>query len=69
MTYSGHIKNGVVVLDEAADLPEGAKVIVDVIEPGAPEAVHPEIERLTGILPPELDVEQVHRKRLMDKHQ
>lgn len=69
MTYNGHIKNGVVVLDEATDLPEGAKVIVNVIVPGDAEGIHPEVERLTGILPPELNVEQTHRQRLMDKHQ
>lgn len=30
MTYRGHVENGVIVLDEAAELPEGAKVTVDV---------------------------------------
>lgn len=29
MSFRGHIKNGVVVLDEAADLPEGAEVRVE----------------------------------------
>ena len=31
MTYSGHIKNGVAVLDEPADLPEGTPVVVQPI--------------------------------------
>lgn len=30
MTYSAHIKNGNVVLDEPIHLPEGAKVTVDI---------------------------------------
>lgn len=29
MPYRGHIQNGVVVLDEAADLPEGLEVEVE----------------------------------------
>jgi hypothetical protein len=29
MSVRGHIRNGVVVLDEAADLPEGAEVYVE----------------------------------------
>ena len=30
MTYRGHVKNGVVVLDEHANLPEGAEVEVEI---------------------------------------
>ena len=33
MTYRGHVKNGVIVLDEPADLPEGADVHVELAEP------------------------------------
>jgi len=33
MTYRGYVKNGVVVLDPPADLPEGAEVEVDVVGP------------------------------------
>jgi hypothetical protein len=32
MTYIGHIKNGLVILDEPADLPEGATVRVELTE-------------------------------------
>ena len=32
MTYRGHVKEGVVVLDEAAQLPEGAQVRIDIVE-------------------------------------
>lgn len=34
MTYKGHIQNGIVVLDEPVDLPEGTEVIVERVEPG-----------------------------------
>ncbi|MCG3197313.1 MAG: hypothetical protein GHCLOJNM_01798 [bacterium] len=33
MTYRGHVENGVVVLDEPAELPEGAVVEVDLPRP------------------------------------
>lgn len=33
MTYRGHIKDGVVVLDEPAKLPEGAAVRVEAVTP------------------------------------
>ncbi len=32
MVYRGHVKNGVVVLDESTSLPEGAEVRVEVVE-------------------------------------
>lgn len=48
MTYIGHIRNGVVVLDDPADLPEGTVVRV---EPAAApaEAVKSGRERLLGL--------------------
>ncbi len=33
MTYRGHVKNGVVVLDESASLPEGMSVRVEPLGP------------------------------------
>lgn len=30
MTLRGHVKNGVVVLDESGDLPEGVEVLIEV---------------------------------------
>jgi hypothetical protein len=33
MSYRGRIKGGVVVLDDPADLPEGAEVRVDLVTP------------------------------------
>jgi hypothetical protein len=37
MTYRGHIKNGRILLDEPAQLPEGAPVNVELIEEDADE--------------------------------
>ncbi len=38
MTYRGQVKNGIVVLDDAVTLPEGAVVRVDVIDGTARES-------------------------------
>jgi hypothetical protein len=35
VVYQGHIQNGVVVLDETSDLPEGARVQVALVPPAA----------------------------------
>lgn len=32
MTYRGHVKNGQILLDEPAPLPEGARVRVEVLQ-------------------------------------
>ena len=32
MTYRGHVKNGQITLDEAARLPEGAEVSVEILQ-------------------------------------
>jgi hypothetical protein len=32
MTYKGHVENGVVVLDEEANLPEGAEVDIVLVQ-------------------------------------
>jgi len=52
MVYRGHVENGVVVLDEPASLPEGAKVRVEPEEPEEPEELERELslaERLKDV--------------------
>ena len=55
MTYRGHIENGAVVLDESADLPEGAGVEINVLagngdsQAGADHA-HAGLMRFAGII-------------------
>ena len=50
MTYRGHVKKGVVVLDSPADLPDGAEVEVRLVgEPKTPAAPH---RSESGALPP-----------------
>ncbi len=48
MTYKGHVENGVIVLDEPADLPDGAQVSIDVrvIPEGAEDEKIPTLAEL-----------------------
>ena len=52
MTYRGHVKNGVVVLDERVKLPEGAEVKVDLLAASADGPVDEEIPTLYERLKP-----------------
>ena len=54
MPYHGHVENGVVVLDDAAKLPDGAQVQVDLV-PDQADAVQAELgptlyERLESVI-------------------
>jgi hypothetical protein len=40
MTYYGHVENGLVVLDDTPNWPEGARVAVAVLEPAVGEKDH-----------------------------
>ena len=55
MSYRGHIKNGIVVFDEPADLPEGTEVRVETIStvvnrPESIEHVSTACERLKPLV-------------------
>jgi hypothetical protein len=39
MVYSGHVKQGVIVLDPPAELPEGTEVRVGAVEHGSPRTL------------------------------
>jgi len=64
MTYRGQVKNGQIVLDDAARLPEGAEVKVDVMEDGdGKPSVWGELLKLAGTvggLPPDMAQEHDH---------
>lgn len=55
MTYRGHIENGVVVVDESAELPEGAGVEITIVagdaayQSGADDS-HAGLMRFAGII-------------------
>ena len=47
MTYTGHVKNGVVVLDEPVALPEGIEVRVEPVGTGERKSL---ADRLRGVI-------------------
>ena len=56
MTYRGHIRNGQIVLDEPAKLPEGAEVDVALVEAARP-TIWEKLSKLAGTvdgLPPDM---------------
>ena len=68
MTYKGHIEKGTVVLDEPADLPDGASVRVEVLDDTEAEPLHPDIIRFTGVLPPDIDARAEYVEGMRKKH-
>jgi hypothetical protein len=70
MTYRGYVKNGVIVLEDAAALPEGTKVQVEPLpEPGAETgeeeipSLYEQIEPVVGkatTLPPDASINHDH---------
>ena len=48
MTYKGHVKNGVVVLDDPVKLPDGAEVRVEVLESKAEPTLADELRGVIG---------------------
>ena len=47
MTYKGHVKNGLVVLDDPVKLPDGAEVRVEVLQPRSGPTL---ADRLRGVI-------------------
>jgi hypothetical protein len=46
MSFEGHVENGQIVLDGSAQLPEGAKVRVELVEGDGPTL----LDRLRGVV-------------------
>ena len=68
MVYRGHVKNGAVVLDDAARLPEGVAVAVQVVDQTPSEEIHPDIARFSGVLPADLDAKETRHRGVTEKH-
>lgn len=48
MTYRGHIKNGVVVLDEPVELPEGLEVRIEPLEVNEASSLYEQFREVVG---------------------
>lgn len=68
MTFKGHIEKGQIVLDDAVSLPEGATVVVEIVPTHPVDALHPDLQRFTGIIPRDVDARSEHRIASQAKH-
>lgn len=68
MTLLGHIENGAVVLDDAVDLPEGAQVRIEVIPAVSPRILHPEVQKIYGLLQHIEDIDRARLQAIEEKH-
>src|SRR4051812_17981491 len=84
MTARGHVQNGVIVLEQPADLPVGAEVAVNVLSEDSPMPppmarltavekkeygeLHPWVQRMIGILPEDLDWNRERDAHLQEKY-
>lgn len=63
MTYKGHIRNGMVVLDANVALPEGAEVTIEVASPAQPKTLGDHLQGVIGKakdVPPDASVQKAH---------
>ncbi|MBI2433112.1 MAG: hypothetical protein HYV26_09600 [Candidatus Hydrogenedentes bacterium] len=66
MTYTGHVQSGGIVLERKVDLPEGTAVRIAIMPiPSQEESL---VDQLTGILPPDIDLEDARLKYILEKH-
>jgi hypothetical protein len=49
MTYTGHVKSGVIVLDGAVSLPEGLEVRVEPVEGERPRTLAERLRDVVGV--------------------
>ena len=68
MNYQGHVEGGVIVLDEQVDLPEGTLVRIEAMPAGGTRKLHPDIQRLAGLIPAHVDVDQARLDSVLEKH-
>jgi hypothetical protein len=57
VSYTGKVKNGVVVLPPDVKLPEGTEVKVETVEPPKPDTIGQRLKRFAGTargLPPDM---------------
>lgn len=68
MTYTGHVANGAVVLDEPVDLRDGTVVRVEVVVEAPSTGLHPDIQKFTGVLPVDVVVRDAYADGVLKKH-
>lgn len=68
MTHKGHVENGVIVLDDPTELPDGMVVEVRPARISAGRH-HPDVERFAGVIAKDAGDEEQYFEHLKKKHQ
>lgn len=68
MHYMGHIEHGNVVLDEALNLPDGTRVTIATLASTERPELHPDIQRLAGLLPENVAIDRLRMESILEKH-
>jgi hypothetical protein len=67
MNYRGKVIDGAVVLEEGSELPEGT--LVEVMPLGnSRHKHHPDVERIAGILPQDIELKNDYVHHIIEKH-
>lgn len=68
MHYKGHVENGVVVLDEPVNFPDGTLVQLWPVKLPAGQH-HPDVDRFAGVIAAESESGNPYYEHLRKKHQ
>lgn len=68
MDIIGHIRQGVIVPDEALSLPEGTRVRIQAMTEHSVPAIDPEVAQFAGLLPANIDVDDARLASILEKH-
>lgn len=68
MDIIGHVRLGVIVLDEDSSLPEGTRVKIQPMAEDSAPAIAPEIAQFAGFIPADIDVEDARLAAILEKH-
>lgn len=68
MHCKGHVEGGVIVLEEPVELPDGTPVRVEVVATAGARELHPDIQRLAGLIPAHVDIDQARLDSALEKH-
>ena len=68
MDIIGHVRQGVIVLDEASSLPDGTRVRIQPMPEDSAQAIDPQVAQFAGLLPADFDVDDARLASILEKH-
>ena len=68
MDIIGHVRQGVIVLDNASSLPDGTRVRIQPMTEDSAHSIDPEVAQFAGLLPANLDIDEARLAAILEKH-